>query len=155
MVITERDSKKIILKLIGEKSEDKTKKNIYPHLRKHITANSILITDQWNLYDEIGLEFDEHLTVNHEIGYVINGIHINNAENIFLHVNRLLSTYFHLSIQHFQSYMNEFSLRRNSINIRQQEAFFDSFMEETIGNRLEYNDLITRSKQIEMDVEAA
>lgn len=148
LVMTERESKKLVLKVIGRTMADKTKKIIYPHLRNHITAKGIFITDQWNLYDEIGLEFIKHLTVNHDIGYVVNGIHINNAENIWAHINRMIrGTYLHLSPKHFQRYMNEFAFRRTRNNIS-QEAFFDAFMGGILGKRILYNVLISREAQM-------
>jgi len=147
LVMTERKSKKLVLKTLGRTQADKTGDNIYPHLRKHISPDSILLTDQWNLYDQIGLEFLQHLTVNHEIGYVIDGVHINTAENIWFHVRRMVSTYIHISFQHFQSYMNEFAFRRNRNKILYPEMF-DSFMMETFETRLPYDELKNRKLQI-------
>jgi len=139
-----------VMKILGRSKKDVTKKNVFPLLEKHITSNSILITDQLNLYDSTSKLFTEHLTVNHDKGYVIDGIHINNIENAWMHLKKMIDgTYFHLSYHHFEKYLNENTYRWNRRN-ESERNIFDSFIPMLAGKTTTYKKIITkgRDKQV-------
>ena len=142
--ITEQNDGRMIMKKIGNSRASLTKSNVNPLLQKHTSNESVLITDQSKIYNDAKNMFVEHKTVNHDIGYVLNGIHINNAENIWNHLKRMIDgTYFHLSYHHFDRYLNEYTYRWNRRKETEQ-SLFDSFMPLVAGKRITYEKLIKR-----------
>lgn len=138
---------KIVLRVLGRSEKSKTKKTIYPILKQHINSSSILYTDQWNLYDDTIDLFEDHKTVNHNEGYVIGMVHTNSVENVWKHFRKVINgTYFHMTLQHYQKYLNEHAYRWNRINVSDREKI-DSFFDSIEGKRLKYKDLISLPKQ--------
>jgi transposase-like protein len=140
---------RIVMKKIGHSKSSLRKDIIYPLLEKHISYESTLITDQLNLYDDTEHLFYEHQTVNHDIAYVIDGIHTNGIENAWKHLKLMISgTYFHLSKHHFNRYLNENTYRWNRKN-NTERALFEDFMSLTMKERISYKELI-KKEQIKM-----
>lgn len=105
---------RIVLKKLGHSKSSASRENILKHLKATVSPTSILITDQASLYSEASNMFLKHLTVNHDIGYVIKGIHTNNIENVWMHLKKFInSTPFHISRQHFDRYLDEVTFRWN------------------------------------------
>jgi transposase-like protein len=75
--------------------------------------DSVLVTDESNLYTKVGKEYDVHVTLNHAgREYVRSGFTTNNVENFFLQFKRgMRGTYVFCGEQHLQRYLNEFSFR--------------------------------------------
>lgn len=136
---------KLLLQVLGKSEKSATQNNIFPILQKHVTSKSIIISDQWNLYDATSKIFKDHQSVNHDEGYVINGIHINGLENAFKHLKKMIDgTYFHMALHHFNAYLREQSFRWNVLKKSDREKV-DEFFPELIGKRLKYGDLIRRT----------
>lgn len=136
---------KVHLEVLGKTNKCANRDSIYPILQKHVTSKSIIISDQWNLYDATSTFFKQHLSVNHDKGYVINGIHINGIENVFKHLKKMIEgTYFHMKLQHFNSYLSEHSFRWNVRKISDKEKF-NEYVPELFGKRLKYGELISRN----------
>ena len=142
--MVERDGR-IVLKKLGKSEKSRTIETVHPHLKKHITRDSIFITDQWIGYRSIGNYFKQHSYVNHDETFVNGMVYTNTVENVWNHFKRvILGTYFHMSYHHFEKYLHEFSFRWN----RRKEnglAKFESFMENFVGKRLKYQDLISQN----------
>jgi transposase-like protein len=137
---------KMVMKKLGTNSKCVTMENIYPLLKKHISPDSVLITDQLNLYNGTSQLFAEHKTVNHERGYVIDGVHTNSIENAWKHLKKLIEgTYFHLSYQHFDGYLNENTYRWNRRK-ENQKYLFEDFMPLTIVGKTSYKELIKKDE---------
>ncbi len=82
--------------------------------------------------------------VNHGAGeYVRGNAHTNSIENFWSHFKRtIVGTYFQISDQHLESYVNEFSYRFNNRNLSDGSRF-----DITLANaekRLTYKELIGR-----------
>ncbi|MFY9311589.1 MAG: IS1595 family transposase [Bacteroidia bacterium] len=142
--ITEQNGK-IVLKKLGNSRASINRENINPHLKTHIASDSIFITDQSHAYNDAKNLFLEHRTVNHDEGYVINGVHINTIENIWNHLKRTIDgTYFHFSKYHFNRYLDEHTYRWNKRDYSEQ-FIFDSFIPLIAGKRITYSELIRKN----------
>lgn len=132
---------RMVIKNLGINGKSVSKANIYPHLKKHITEHSTLITDQLNVYDDTKYLFAEHLTVNHDVGYVVDGIHTNGIENCWKHIKKTIdSTYFHIAYRHFEGYANEISYRWNRRTLP-EASLFEDFFDLAIDKKITYNEL--------------
>lgn len=130
---------KIVMKRIGTDMRCVTKDTVFPILQKHITNGSTLITDQHRIYqDTSNLPF-EYLSVNHDIGYVVDGIHTNGIENAWKHLKKFIEgTYFHISKRHFNKYLDEHTYRWNRRK-EPEQTLFDSFIPFVVDKRLSFN----------------
>lgn len=132
---------RIVMKRIGMDNRSVTKEIIYPILKKHVSADSILVTDQHIVYQDTTSLFREHLSVNHDIGYVIDGIHTNGIENAWKHLKKFIDgTYFHISKRHFDRYLDEHVYRWNRRKGADKELF-ESFMPLVAGKQITFNKL--------------
>jgi transposase-like protein len=139
--MTEKNGR-IVMKELGHSRKDINQENVFQHLRGHITSDSILITDESSAYVNSSNFFSKHKTVNHDIAYVIKGIHINNIENAWNHLKKVIDgTYFHLSHRHFSRYLNENTYRWNRRN-ESEKALFESFISFAADKRITYKKLI-------------
>ncbi len=137
---------KVILKKLGRSLTCKTKSEIYPLLKKHINSASILMTDQWNLYDDTGKIFSEHHTINHEESFVKGEIHTNTIENVWKHFKKTVDgTFFHMTYQHFDRYLHEFVYRWNRRELGSR-ILVDDVLPSVEGKRLKYQELISLPK---------
>lgn len=145
--MTERKGK-VVLKLLGRSAKSVTKASTYPHLKNHVTSSSILITDEHNMYDDTIELFSEHYTINHKKKKYAKGfIYTNTIENVWNHVKRTIDgTYFHLSSQHIEKYMDEFTFRWNRRMLSNLEKV-DSFLDCLEGKKLKYRELISLLKR--------
>lgn len=94
---------------------------IQPFLRKHVSIEANLKTDEYKGYNGIGKAGYNHDTVNHgEKEYVNGDTHTNNIEGFWSQLKRSINgTYHFVSPKYLQQYVNEFAYRynrRNAIN---------------------------------------
>lgn len=89
-----------------------------PIIVKNVSRQSMLMTDEANVYPKIGAEFANHGTVNHSAGeYTRKGhyYHTNTVENFFSIFKRgVIGVYHHLSEAHIGRYCAEFDFRYNT-----------------------------------------
>ncbi|GAB5417853.1 MAG: hypothetical protein Crog4KO_23990 [Crocinitomicaceae bacterium] len=143
--MTERGGN-VVLRFLGRSVKSKTKDSIYPLLKKHINESSMLMTDQWNLYDDTVDMFRGHQTINHNEGFVRGNVHTNTIENVWTHFKRMISgTYFHMSWQHIQKYLNEHAYHWN-MRLSSEKEKVNSFFGSISGKRLKYSELIGQPK---------
>ncbi len=132
---------RVVMKILGSDDRSINRDNVFPHLKKHISAKAILYTDQLNLYDTTDKLFVAHFTVNHKKTYFENGVHTNNVENAWKHLKKMIDgTYFHLSFDHFNRYLNENTYRWNRREITEREIF-ESFFPLAIERGITYKEL--------------
>lgn len=132
---------RIVFKKLGKSMKDITQMKIYPHIDRHVSPDATLVSDEHVVYFNVGQFVKEHLTVNHKIGYVVDGIHSNNIENAWTHLKKVLAgTHFHLSFQHLDRYLNIHAFRWNR---RQsgERAMVDDLIQGLFEKRLTYKDL--------------
>jgi transposase-like protein len=94
--------------------KDVNAKTVRDLLVKHASRKSTLVTDEALIYRKVGREFAGHERVFHKHGWYVNkrGFTTNNVENFFNMFKRgVYGTFHHISEQHLQRYLNEFSFR--------------------------------------------
>jgi hypothetical protein len=85
-------------------------------LKKHVSLESRLMTDEASVYRLIGREFAEHGTVEHSAGeYVKGDAHTNTLEGYFSIFKRgMKGIYQHCGEKHLHRYVAEFDFRYNN-----------------------------------------
>jgi transposase-like protein len=130
------------LKLIPVK--DNKMAIIEPVIRKHISPDAMLQTDESAIYTIIGKRhFDgRHRMINHTRSYGIGDNHTNTIENAFSLLKRGIYGSFHkVSIKHLGRYCDEFSYRFNRRGM-QAEMFNATVKQLTHGKALRFKTLI-------------
>jgi transposase-like protein len=131
------------LKLIPVK--DNKMEIIEPVLRKHISPDAMLQTDESAIYTIVGKRHfpGRHRMINHTRSYGFGDNHTNTIENAFSLLKRGIYGSFHkVSIKHLGRYCNEFSYRFNRRG--EQLAMFDVTLKNlTRGEVLSYKKLIS------------
>ena len=108
--------------------------------------HSILWTDEGRQYETLGKKFIAHETVDHsEEQYVSRtGAGTNLAEGFFSQLKRSIDgTYHHVSREHLQRYLDEFSFRYSTRRLK-DSARLQRMVDQSKGRRLSYKPLTTR-----------
>jgi transposase-like protein len=89
---------------------------VVPIVRKNVSRESVLMTDESNLYVRLGEEFSDHQTVEHGIReYVRDEAHTNTIEGFFSIFKRgFKGIYQHCGEQHLHRYLAEYDFRYNN-----------------------------------------
>lgn len=108
-----------------------------------VATGTKVYTDEYRPYNSLNKSYDREV-VNHGAGEYVRGLaHTNNIENFWSHFKRtIIGTYFQISDQHLESYVNEFSYRYNNRKLTDGSRF-----DVTLANaekRLTYKQLIGR-----------
>ncbi len=84
-----------------------------PEIRKHVAPATTIYTDEWSAYGKLAIWSYIHHTVNHSQAQYVNGrIYTQNIENVWSKIKPAIKgVYTHVSPQHLQSYLNEYSFR--------------------------------------------
>jgi len=120
-----------------------TKNNIREILVRNADRESILSTDESNLYTETGPEFKRHYRVNHSIDeykrvHLQADAYTNTLEGYYSIFKRgMIGTYQHCSESHLQRYVTEFDFRYNGRKLNDNERR-DKALEGISGKRLTY-----------------
>lgn len=123
--------------------KDVDAKTVRGLLVDHADRKSTLVTDEALIYRKVGREFAKHERVFHKHGWYVNkrGFTTNNVENFFNMFKRgVYGTFHHISEQHLQRYLNEFSFRysnRSGLGIEDGERMVLA-MKGIEGKRLTY-----------------
>jgi transposase-like protein len=119
---------------------------IEPVIRKNISPDAMLQTDESAIYTIVGKRhFDgRHRMINHSRSYGIGDNHTNTIENAFSLLKRGIYGSFHkVSIKHLGRYCDEFSYRFNRRG--EQLAMFDATLKNlTRGEVLSYKKLTAK-----------
>lgn len=86
-----------------------------------IEPTSIVYTDEWPAYDQLGGHFAAHSRVRHSTGeYVVGTAHTNTIEGFFGHLKpSIRGTYRKVTHRWLQGYLNEFTFRYNERSAEQ------------------------------------
>lgn len=92
-------------------------------LCRNVDKETVLHTDESNLYPRNAKEFAGHETVKHTAGeYYRDGVTTNNCENYFSIFKRgMKGVYQHCSERHLQRYLSEFDFRYNTRDLEDHE----------------------------------
>jgi|SRR5690242_3257884 len=118
-----------------------TKKNLRNIINEHVRPDATLITDAFNVYENIANDYAGHEVVNHlEKEYVRGDIHTNTVEGWFSLLKRGVNgTFHHVSEQHLDRYIGEFVHRYNNREKTDNERA-QKTIRKTIGKRLMYKE---------------
>lgn len=103
---------------------------------------SVLHTDAWKPYVQVGREFIDHQWVDHSSNeYVRDGVSTNAAESFFAQFKRSLDGTFHnVSTKHLDRYATEFEWRWNTRRMTDAVRVQD-LIDNSVGKRLTYRPL--------------
>lgn len=117
-------------------------RDIAPILRENIAKEARLSTDEASYYRKVGLEFAEHMTVNHSAEEYARGeAHVNSLEGFFSIFKRgMKGVYQHCGKKHLHRYAAEFEFRYNNriANGVDDRERADRALMGIIGKRLTY-----------------
>lgn len=142
------DNKTPVMGLIERKGKVKMtvigKSNFKEVVRKHVSTQAILMTDNHMGYRGLDVEYAGHGTINHQEGeYKRGDIYTNSIEGFFSLFKRVLyGSYHQVSPKHLQKYCDEVTHRFNSRDIPDRQRF-DNALSKPEG-RLTYNQLIKK-----------
>ena len=110
-------------KVIAKAVPDVTGSSVLPLIRKHVTPESVIFTDEFPMYQGLRtmLNFDgspmgfRHGTVKHGSGeYVRGDAHTNSVEGFWMLIKTGIRGVYHsVSTKYLQSYLDEYSFRYN------------------------------------------
>jgi transposase-like protein len=111
-------------------------------LKKNVSGEAVLMTDDARMYRKIAQRFADHQAVNHSAGeYVRGDAHTNTIEGVFSIFKRgMIGTYQHCGSQHLHRYLAEFDFRynhRSSLGIEDGARVVDA-LKGIEGKRLTY-----------------
>ncbi|MGA9852445.1 MAG: IS1595 family transposase [Gammaproteobacteria bacterium] len=110
-----------------------------PILEQQIEASARLMTDSAGMYEEIGKSFQSHETVNHTVKeYARGDVTTNTVEGYFGILKRgIHGIYQHVSPEHLNRYVGEFSFRYNNRKVTDSERA-NNAVKGIVGKRLTY-----------------
>jgi hypothetical protein len=117
--------------------------NIGKFLGSHVDmANSVLHTDESNVYPPVGKQFQAHETVNHgKKEYVRGNVISNHAEGFFSPLKRSIDgTHHHVNPEHLHRYVNEFTFRYSTCKDN-DSVRLQTMVDQAAGRRLTYKPL--------------
>ena len=121
---------------------NRQKETIIPFIYDHVERKSTIMTDEYTAYNKLKNRYTHH-SVNHSAKQFVNGMaHTNGIENFWSHLKRGIDGIYHsISIQHLQSYVDEFVLRFNTRKFDTQQRF-DFVLAAVSDKKLTYIELI-------------
>lgn len=136
--ILERDGKVYAIPVTDTKA-----KSILPVIKERVQDGTKVYTDEWVSYRTLGNEYD-HEFVHHGAEEFVRGeAHTNNIESFWALLKRgLTGIYHHVSDEHLNRYVNEFTFRFNN-RILTDGSRFDVTLANCKG-RLDYKTLINK-----------
>lgn len=117
-------------------------KTIKPIIEKMVKSGSIVVTDEWQAYRQLRMNYI-HVVVNHNEGKYVNGPYSTNRIEGFWSILKrgVYGIYHQVSAKHLHRYCDEFSYRYNSRQIKANERF-EATIQDTHSCRLTYKELI-------------
>lgn len=114
---------------------------LIPLVRKAVQENSIVITDEWRAYHQLGETFSHGRVCHSAKQYVDGHFHTNGIENFWSHLKRGVNGIYHwVSKEHLQSYVDEYALRFNTRKMTTSGRF--DLVLSNVAGRLTYKELI-------------
>lgn len=103
---------------------------VMPLIKDNVKQGSVVMTDEYNIYNSVPKAGYEHHTVNHGAKQYVEGInHTNTIEGFWSQLKRSVDgTYHAVSPKYLQTYVNEFSYRYNRRN--DKEPIFNGVIQQ-------------------------
>lgn len=123
------------------------KKTLQGIMKRQISRDAVIFTDEWTSYQGLEDTFDSHEVVNHgRKEYVRGEIHTNTVEAFWALLKRgIHGIYHHVSKKHLDKYIDEFEFRWNSRLLKDPFRFL-VMLNESDG-RLMYKTLIDNRRK--------
>lgn len=118
-------------------------RTLYPIIKNKVTTGAHIITDEAPTYNDLEawpMSY-EHNSVCHSAKQYVDGkFHTNGIENFWSHLKRGVDGIYHwVSVEHLQSYVNEFALRYNTRKFTTSSRF--DYVLSNMTCRLTYKEL--------------
>lgn len=128
--------------VIAQVVESRDKNVLMPIIFKNVATSSVVMTDEYNGYNDLETNYIRH-KVNHGAKEYVNQMaHTNGIENFWSHLKRGIEGIYHwVSKAHLQSYIDEYTLRFNTRSFTTQNRF-DLVLAAVSNKRLTYKELI-------------
>ena len=122
--------------------------NVIEVLRKNVSAEAHIHTDESTVYNDVAKEFAAHESVNHKAGeYVRGDVTVNTSESVHALMKRgVIGVYHHWSVQHLHRYCTEFDFRFNRRKMMDGERTIEA-IKSVEGKRLYYKDPVKRAEE--------
>jgi transposase-like protein len=119
-------------------------KTLKPIIRKNVSRDSIIMSDEFGGYKDLNREFKDHQVVVHSKHEYSRGIaHTNSIESFWSMLKRgIYGIYHHVSRKHLDKYVDEFEFRCNSKHIAEAQRF--GLMLNVCGGRMTYKQLVVK-----------
>ena len=119
-------------------------KTLTPIIRKNVSLQARVMTDEYPVYNNIKRQGYKHQVVNHSRKeYVRGNVHTNTVEGFWSHLKAgIKAIQIHVSPKHLTRYCKEYQFRYNSRKVTDYERFKLFFG--TCWGRLTYTDLIRK-----------
>lgn len=126
-----------VMQIVPENEENAVDRMV----RENVQSNTTLITDEAAAFGSLSNQYD-HNTVHHKNNeYARLHFHTNSIEGVFSHFKRMVvGTYHQLSYKHTQQYLNEFTYRFNTREMKDADRFVATF--KNMHGKLPYKVLI-------------
>jgi transposase-like protein len=124
-------------------AQDTKIETVYPMIREHVMPRNVVFTDEYNVYNGLGVRGYHHHRVRHtERVYVAGDAHTNTLEGFWSLIKRGIGGVYHNVGRHYlQSYLNEYSFRYN--RRFDTQPMFLSFIQ-----RIEKRDAVVRREPV-------
>lgn len=120
--------------------QDVRKRTLQGLIATHVAETAHIMTDSFFSYRGLEKTFASHQIVDHGKEYVRGIIHTNFAESFFSLLKRgILGTFHHVSREHLQRYLHEFSFRWNRRSAGDGQRL-NAVLRQAVGQRLVYLD---------------
>jgi transposase-like protein len=102
-------------RLVARVMPDATKATIMPHIKEYVLPSSIVYTDEYKVYDDLGRQGWTHRRIpHHKRIYVDGDVTTNTVEGFFgLMKNGIRGVYHSVSTRYLQAYLDEYTFRYN------------------------------------------
>lgn len=129
--------------VVAYASGDRHKETLLPLIHKTVKKNSCIITDEYNAYRDLKINYN-HFKINHASKEYVNGaIHTNSIENFWSLFKRgIIGIYHFISPKHMQQYVDEFTYRFNTRTLTDSHRF--ALVLTNSNNKVKYNQLINK-----------
>jgi transposase len=104
------------------------KRDLLPHIATKVLPASVVYTDEWHSYADLGQMGYEHKRIHHaQKVYVRGDVHTQTIEGFWSLVKRGITGVYHgVSTEHLQSYLDEYAFRYNSRD--DERGMFSAFL---------------------------
>lgn len=116
------DGKKLVVGIVEREGDIKAvvtenvkSSTVMPLIKDNVKQGSVVMTDEYNIYNSVPKAGYKHHTVNHGAKQYVEGInHTNTIEGFWSQLKRSVDgTYYAVSPKYLQTYVNEFTFRYN------------------------------------------